>query len=75
VSEIRFLTYISFAVLCFPFQHIPETIYIALNKRQFNPYNFIGLWDFLIFVIFFAFIYFNYQFLFRDTWKERTFLG
>lgn len=34
-----------------------------------------GLWDFVCFIIFSAFIVFNYAYLFRATWKERTYLG
>ena len=75
VLDIRHLSYLSFAVLCFAFQHIPETIFISIKKRQFNPYNFIGIWDFFCFCVFFTFIVFNYAVLFRTTWKERTFLG
>lgn len=33
VLDIRHLTYLSFAVLCFALQHIPETIYISIKKR------------------------------------------
>jgi hypothetical protein len=72
---VRHLTYLAIACLCFPFQHIPETLYISIKKRQFNPYNFIGIWDFLIFCVFVAYIVFNYAILFANTWKERTFLG
>lgn len=75
VRDVRLLSYFSFGVLAYPFGHITETIYISINKRQFNPYNFVALWDFLIFLVFFGFIYFNYQFAFMDTWKERSFLG
>lgn len=75
VLDIRHLTYLSFAVLCFALQHIPETIYISIKKRQFNPFNFIGIWDLICFCVFLTFIVFNYAVMFRHTWKERTFLG
>lgn len=75
VLDIRHLTYLSFGVLCFALQHIPETIYISIKKRQFNPFNFIGILDLICFCIFLTFIVFNYAVMFRHTWKERTFLG
>jgi hypothetical protein len=75
VLDIRHLTYLSFAVLCFALQHIPEIIYISIKKRQFNPFNFIGIWDLICFCVFLTFIVFNYAVMFRHTWKERTFLG
>ena len=73
--NIRHMTYVCFAVLFFAFQHIPQTIYISINKRQFNPYNFINIWDFIIFCVFFAFIIVNYGIFFAATWKEQSFLG
>ena len=75
VLNVRHMTYVCFAVLFFAFQHIPQTIYISINKRQFNPYNFINIWDFIIFCIFFAFIIVNYGIFFAATWKEQSFLG
>lgn len=75
VLNVRHMTYVCFAVLFFAFQHIPQTIYISLNKRQFNPYNFINIWDFIIFCVFFAFIIVNYGIFFAATWKEQSFLG
>lgn len=75
VLDVRHLTYLSFAVLCFALNHIPETIYIAIKKRQFNPFNFIGIWDLICFFVFLAFIVFNYAVLYKNAWKERTFLG
>lgn len=64
VKDIRHLTYLAIAALGFPLQHIPETIYISIKKRQFNPYNFLGIWDFICFCVFLAFICFNLAELF-----------
>ena len=75
VLDVRHLTYLSFGVLCFAMQHIPETIYISIKKRQFNPFNFIGIWDLICFCVFLTFIVFNYTVMFKNTWKERSFLG
>ena len=68
------LTAVSFCVLFFAHQHIPEIIYTAITKRQFDPYSFKNLWDFLIWCLFITFIWITYKRDLNGTWKEKRYL-
>jgi len=68
------ITYVSFCILFFALQHIPEIIYTSITKRVFNPYAFKNLLDFLIFVLFMINIWITYYVNLNGTWKERLHL-
>jgi hypothetical protein len=59
-NEMRSMTYISFAVLFFAFQHIPEIIFTSVTRRQFDAYSFKNMIDSLLFLLFFIFICVSY---------------
>ena len=66
------ITFVSFCVLFFAFQHIPEIVYTSITKRQYNPYAFKNLLDAVIFGLFFSFILITYASNLSDTWKEKS---
>lgn len=68
------ITYVSFCVLFFALQHIPEIIYTKILKRQFNPYAFKNLWDFAMFCLFMTYIWVTYYGNLHGTWKEQGYL-
>jgi len=68
-------TYVSFAVLFFAIQHIPEIIYTSITRRQFNAYSFKNLIDFLLFLQFFIFICISYGNNLSGSWKENLTIG
>ena len=69
-DEMMFLTYISFGVLFFAFQHIPEIIYTTITRRQFDAYCLKNLLDFSLFSLFFTFICISYGNNLNGSWKE-----
>lgn len=70
-----YITYVSFGVLFFALQHIPEIIFTNITKRQFNPYAFKHLWDLGIFAVFMSYILVTYAVNLNGTWKEKGFLA
>ncbi len=68
-------TYVSFAVLFFAIQHIPEIIYTSITRRQFNAYSFKNLLDFLLFILFFLFVCISYGNNLNGSWKEALTIG
>ena len=74
-NQMRSLTYISFAVLFFAFQHIPEIIYTSVTRRQFNAYSFKNLIDSLLFLLFFIYIIVSYGKNLNGSWKEQFTIG
>lgn len=69
------ITFVSFCILFFALQHIPEIIYTSITKRVYNPYAFKNLLDFLIFVLFMTNIWITYYKNLHGTWKERLYDG
>jgi len=74
-STMMRLTYLSFGVLFFALQHIPEIVYTVVTKRQFDAYGFKNLGDGAIFGFFFTFIIVCYSKNLGGAWKEKPFLG
>jgi hypothetical protein len=54
------VSYLSFLPMFYGIQHMFNIIYASINKRQINPYSFLGLIDFLIFTIFLTNIFITY---------------
>lgn len=69
------LTGVAFCVLFFAHQHISAIIYTSVTRRQFNAYALKNLWDFLIWVFFFVYIWITYKVNLNGTWKEKRTLG
>ena len=69
------LSYLSFAVLFFAIQHIPEIIYTTITRRQFDAYSFKNLLDLTIFMLFFLFICISYGNNLNGSWKENMTIG
>ena len=70
-NTMRWITWVSFMVLFFALNHVPELIYTSMTKRQFQAYYFKNVWDFVIFILFFTFIIISYKSNLAGTWKER----
>lgn len=46
-----------------------------MTRRQYNPYNFKNLWDFMIWIVFMTYIWVTYYVNLNGTWKEKRYLG
>ncbi len=74
-KQVMDLTGVSFCVLFFAHQHISAIICTSVTRRQFNAYALKNLWDFLIWVFFFIYIWITYKVNLNGTWKEKRTLG
>ena len=64
------VSYLSFLPLMYGVQHMFNIVYASINKRQVDPYSFLGLIDFLIFAIFLANILITYAKNLSGTWMD-----
>ena len=68
--KVMIVSYLSFLPLFYGIQHMFNIIYASINKRQINPYSFLGLFDFLIFSVFFTNIIITYAVNLSGTWMD-----
>jgi len=50
------IAWMSFVCLFFGFQYLADIAYVAVTKKNYNPFNFKSFLDMLIFFIFLVFI-------------------
>lgn len=69
------ITGMGFCIMFFAHQHIPEIVYTAVTRRQYDAYNVKNLWDFLLWLLFMTYICITYGVNLGGTFAEKKTLG